>query len=186
MVASHKLSIIPTTKPIRPKVRRFHPTRHQIIQTKVVNLLRAGFIREVKYLECLANVVVVLKKGGKWRLCVDYTDLNEVCLKDSFPLPRIAQIVDASVRHEILSFLDTFSRYHQIPMHPLDAEKTTFITPHKLYCYIVMPFGLKNPRATYQRLVIKIFRLLLGETMEVYIDDMLVKSKISYNHTKHL
>ena len=186
MVASHKLSIIPTAKPIRPKVRRFHPARHQIIQTEVVNLLRAGFIREVKYLECLDNVVGVPKKGGKWRLCVDYIDLNEVCLKDSFPLPRIDQIVDASVGHEILSLLDTFSRYHQIPMHPLDAEKTTFITQHRLYCYIMMPFGLKNPRAVYQRLVIKIFRPLLGETMEVYIDDMIVKSKSSYNHTKHL
>ena len=71
-------------------------------------------------------------------------------------------------------------------MHLLDAEKTTFITPHGLYCYNVMPFGLKNIGATYQRLVTKIFRLMLGETMEVYIDDILVKSKKCLNHTKHL
>ena len=82
--------------------------------------------------------------------------------------------------------MDAFSEYHQIPMHPPDAEKTTFITSHGLYCYNVMPFGLKNVGATYQRLVTKIFRPLLGETMEVYIDDTLVKSKKHFDHTKHL
>ena len=71
-------------------------------------------------------------------------------------------------------------------MHLLDVEKTTFITPHGLYCYDVMPFGLKNTRATYQRLATKIFLLLLGNTMEAYIDDMLVKSKERFDHTKHL
>ena len=83
---SHKLNIISTTKLMRHKVRRFHPNHHQIIKTEVDNLLRVGFIREVKYLEWLANVVVVPKKGGKWRVCIDYTDLNEPCSKDSFPL----------------------------------------------------------------------------------------------------
>ena len=88
---------------------------------------------------------------------MDYTDLNEAGLKYRFPLPRIDQIVDASAGHGMLSFLDAFSDYHQIPMHPYDAKKTTFITPHGLYCYNVMPFGLKNVGATYQRLVIMIF-----------------------------
>ena len=86
----------------------------------------------------------------------------------------------------MLSFLNAFSGYHQIPMHLLDTEKTTFITPHGLYCYNVMLFGLKNAGATYQRLVTKIFRPLIGKTMEVYIDDMLVKSKEFLDHTKHL
>ena len=140
----------------------------------------------MKYPEWLANVVVVPKIGGKWRVCVDYTSLDEACLKDSFPLPRIDQIVDAVARHEILWFLDAFSKYHQIPMHPLDIKKTTFITPCRLYCYDVMPFGLKNAGATYQRLVTKIFRPLLGNIMEANIDDMLVKSKERLNHTKHL
>ena len=92
------------------------------------NLLRAGFIIEVMYPEWLVNVVVVPKKGGKWRVCVDYTDLNEACSKDSFPLPRIDHIINASAEHGILSSLDAFSRYHQIPMHPPYAEKTAFIT----------------------------------------------------------
>ena len=117
---------------------------------------------------------------------MDYTDLNEACPKDSFPLPWIVQIVNASVGHRMLSFLDAFFGYHQIPMHPPNAEKTTFITPHEQYCYNVMPFGLKNPGATYQRLVTKILRTLMGKTMEVYIDDMLVKSKARPDHTKHM
>ena len=150
------------------------------------NLLKARFIREIKYPEWLANVVVVPKKGGKWRVCVDYTDLNEACSKDNFPLLRIDQIVDTLVGHGMLSFLDAFSRYHQIPMHPPDAEKTAFITPHGLLCYNVIPFDLKNARATYQRLVTKMFRPLLGQTMEVYIDDMLVKSMECPDHDGHL
>ena len=92
-------------------MRRFHPDHHQIIQTEVDNLLRASFIREVKYLEWLANVVVVLKKGSKWRVYVDYTDLNDACQKNSFPPPCIDQIVDALVGHRMLSSLDAFSRY---------------------------------------------------------------------------
>ena len=150
------------------------------------NLWEARLIREIKYSEWLANVVVVPKKGEKWRVCVDYTDLNEACSKDSFPLPRIDQIVDASARHGMLSFLDAFLGYHQIPMHLPDAEKTTFITPHGLFCYNVMPFGLKNVWVTYQRLVTKMFRPLLGKIMEVYIDDMLVKSKDRLDHAEHL
>ena len=88
-LASHKLNIIATAKPVRQKIRRFHPDRHQVIQTEVDNLLSASFIKEVKYPEWLANVAVVPKKGGKWQVCVDYTDLNETFPKDSFPLPRI-------------------------------------------------------------------------------------------------
>ena len=160
--ASHKLNVAPSAKLIKQKVRRFQPDRHLVIQTEVDNLLHNGFIRVVKYPEWLANVVVVPKKGNKWRVCVDYTNLNDACPKDNFPLPRIDQIVDASAGHDMLSFLDAFSGYHQIPMHPPDAEKTSFIMPHGLYCYNVMPFGLKNIGATYQRLVTKMFRPLLG------------------------
>ena len=175
--ASRRLNVAPSAKLVRQKVRRFHPDRHLVIQSEVDNLLQCGFIRAVKYSEWLANVVVVPKKGNKWRVCVDYTNLNDTCPKDSFPLPRIDQIMDASIGHGMLSFLDAFSGYHQIHMHPPNAEKTFFTTPHGLYSYNVMHFGSKNTRATYQRLVTKMFRPLLGSTMEVYIDDMLVKSK---------
>ena len=131
-------------------------------------------------------MVVVPKKGGKWKVRADYTYINVECLKDSFLPSRIDQIIDALARHEMLSFLDAFSSYHRIPMHPPDVEKTVFITPHKLYSYNVMPFSLKHAGATYQKLVTKIFRPLMGKPMEVYIDDMLVKSKERPDHTKHL
>ena len=130
--------------------------------------------------------MVVPKKGGKRRVCVDYTDLNDSCPKDNFPLPHIDQIVDASSGPGMLSFLDAFSGYHQIPMYQPDAEKTTFITPHGLFCYNVMSFGLKNVGATYQRLVTKMFKPLLGKTMEVYIGDMLIKSNQHPDHVTHL
>ena len=101
-------------------------------------------------------------------------------------MPRIDQIVDASAKHGMLSFLDAFFGYHQIPMYSPDTKKTSFITPHRLFCYNVMPFGLKNVGATYQRLVTKMFQPLLGKTMEVYIDEMLIKSKERPDHTNHL
>ena len=131
--ASHKLNVTPSARPVGQIGRRFHLNRHQIIQDEVDNLLDAGFIKEVKYPEWLANVVVVPTKGGKLRVCVDYTDLNDACPKDSFPLPRIDQIVDVSSRHGMLSFQDAFSGYHQIPMHLPDAEKMAFITPTRTF-----------------------------------------------------
>ena len=127
--ASYKLNVLPSARPVLQRVCRFHPDRHQIIQAEVDNLMKDGFIREVKYPEWLANVVVVPKKWGKWRVCVDYTELDDVCPKDSFPLPQIDQIVDALFGYGMLSFLDAFSGYHQIPMYPPDAEKTSFPPP---------------------------------------------------------
>ena len=131
-------------------------------------------------------MVVVPKKWGKWRVCVHYTNLNNACPKDSFPLPRIDQTVDSTVEHRMLSFLDAFSRYHQIPMYPPNEEKIAFITPHGLYCYKVMSFGLKNVGATYQRLMTKIFKPLIRHMVEAYIDDIMVKSRTRGEHDQHL
>ena len=149
-------------------------------------MIDVGSVREVQYPEWLANVVVVQKKNGKWRVCIDFTDLNKACPKDSFPLPHIDMLVDATAGHEMLSFMDTFFGYNQILMHPDDQEKTSFITERGIFSYKVMPFGLKNARATYQHLVNKMFHDLLGRTMEVYIDDMLVKSLRAEDHVEHL
>jgi hypothetical protein len=115
-------------------------------------------------------------------MCVDFTDLNKACPKDCFPLPRIDQVVDSTVGHEVLSFMDAFSGYNQIRMAESDQEKTSFTTDRGLYCYKVMPFGLKNAGATYQRLVNKMFEAQIGRNMEVYVDDMLVKSLTSCDH----
>ena len=130
---------------------------------------------EVEYPEWLANVVLVKKANEKWRLCIDFTYINRVCPKDSFPLPRIDLIVDAIADHECLSFMDAFSGYNQISMDPNDQENTSFVMGQGTYYYRVMPFGLKNAGATYQRLVNRMFQKKIGASMEVYIDDMLVK-----------
>ena len=107
-IASHRLNVIPSSRPIRQKVQCFYPNKQNIIQAKVDKLLAVGFIREVEYPYWLANVVVVPKKGRKWRVCVNYTNLNDICPKDSFPLPQIDQIVDSTAGHGMLSFLDAF------------------------------------------------------------------------------
>ena len=101
------------------------------------------------YLDWLADVVMVKKANGKWRMCVDFTDLNKACHKDSYPLPRINNLVDSTVRHELLSFMDAFLGYDQIRMEETDQEKTSFVTSQGLFCYKVMSFGLKNAGATY-------------------------------------
>ena len=112
--------------------------------------------------------------------------MNRASLKDSFPLPQIDLIVDATVGHELLSFMDAFSSYNQIKMDPSDQEKTSFVIGQGTYCYQVMPFRLKNAGATYQRLVNKMFQKHIGTSMEVYIDDMLVKSVKVELHVDHL
>ncbi|KAH9727588.1 Ribonuclease H [Citrus sinensis] len=160
--------------------------RYEAINGEVEKLLRAGFIREVSYPEWISNVVLVKKTNGKWRMCVDFTDLNKACPKDSFPLPKIDQLVDSTAGHGLLSFMDAFSGYNQIPMYEQDEESTAFITNQGLFCYRVMPFGLKNAGATYQRLVNKVFKPLIGKTMEVYVDDMITKSKIPEEYVRHL
>ena len=119
-------------------------------------------------------------------MCVDFTDLNKACPKNSFPLLRIDQLVDSSAGHKLLTFMDAFSRYNQIRMAEEDQEKTAFITSQGLYCYKVMPFGLKNAETTYQRLVNKMFSQQIDMNMEVYVDDMLVKSKEELTHLDDL
>ena len=116
---------------------------------KVNKLLAADFIREVYYPDWLANIILVKKMNGKWRICIDFTDLNKTCPKDSFLLPRIDQLVDSTAGHKLLTFMDAFSRYNQIKMSEEYHEKTAFITSQGLYYYKVMPFRLKNAGATY-------------------------------------
>ncbi|KAJ9542422.1 hypothetical protein OSB04_028928 [Centaurea solstitialis] len=111
-IISHKLNVDPTFKPIKQKRRKFAPERNKMINDEVDNLLKTGKIREVKYPEWLANVVVVQKKNGKWRVCIDFTDLNKACPKDPFPLPHIDAMVDATAGHELLTFMDAYSGYN--------------------------------------------------------------------------
>ena len=157
-VATHRLNVDPRHKPVRQKLRGAFIERAQAMDKEVGKLIENEAVKEVAYLEWLSNVVMVTKANGKWRLCVDFTELNKACPKDSYPLPRIDLLNYATAGHELLTFLDAYSGYNQISMHPLDQEKTSFITPKGTYCYRVMPFGLKNAWVTYQWLVNIIFQ----------------------------
>ena len=148
----------------------------------MTRLKQARAIKGVFYPEWLANTVVVKKKNGKWRVCVDFTDLNKACPKDPFPMPKIDKLVDATVGHPRMSFLDAFQGYHQIPLALDDQEKTAFVTPIGNYYYKVMPFSLKNVGSIYQRMMTRMFELQLGKNIEIYIDDMVVKSKMVSEH----
>ena len=119
-------------------------------------------------------------------VCVDFIDLKRACPKDPFPMPWIDQLVDATVGYPQMSILDAFQGYHQIPLALDDQEKTAFVTLVGNHHYKVMPFGLKNAGSTYQRMMTKMFEPQLGKNIEVYIDDMVVKSKLVFEHVMDL
>ena len=145
--------------------------------------MKVGIIREVKYPEWLSNVVVASKEGSnKLQMCIEFQNINDTCSKDSYPLPLIDQFVDSTTKYGLLSFLNAFSGYHQIRMNPEDEEKTAFITKVVTYCYVRMPFDLKNARATYQRLMNKVFNSQIGKNIEIYVNGMIVKSKQPSSH----
>jgi len=167
----HRLAMDPHVRPIRQRRRKFNKEKRQAIKDETQKILAAGHIREIQLPKWLANVVLVKKNSGKWRMCVDFTDLNKACPKDSYPLPSIDALVDSVSGCKLLSFLDAFSGYNQIKMHPMDEEKTAFMTERSCYCYKVMPFGLKNAGATYLRLMDKVLAPMLGRNVQAYVDD---------------
>ena len=136
----------------------------------------------VEYPEWLANVVLVPKKNSKVRVCVDFMNLNKASPKDDFPFLHIDMLVDSIVGHSMLSFMDGFSRYNQILMALKDMEKTSFISKWGTYCYKVMLFGLKNAGATYQRATTTLFHDMMHKDVEVYVDDMILKSRDRVDH----
>ncbi|GKD97697.1 reverse transcriptase domain-containing protein [Tanacetum coccineum] len=152
------------------------PERAKAIQAEVQKLVKAGIMREVYYHDWLSNPVMVKKHDGSWRMCVDFTNLNKACPQDCYPLPEIDWKVESLCGYPFKCFLDAYKGYHQIQMAEEDEEKTAFHTPHGVYCYTKMPFGLKNAGATYQRLVDKAFEKQVGRNLEVYVDDLVIKS----------
>jgi len=128
---------------------------------------------------------VLVKKNGNWRVCIDFTNLNKTCLTDNYPLLMIDQLVKAIAGHELLSFMDAYTIYNQIKMHPPDEDKIAFTTGQEIYCYKGMPFGVKA-EATFQRMDNKVFKDQIGSTVEVYVNDMLVKSVQRTNRLQHL
>jgi hypothetical protein len=180
-VIGHSLDIRAGFKPIRQRLCRFDEEKRRAIGEEIHKLLAARFIKEVFHPEWLAKPVLVKKKNGKWRMCVDYTGLNKACPKDPLPLPHIDQIVDSTSGCEALSFLNAYSGYHQITMKEFDQLVTSFVTLFGTYCYVTMPFGLKNAGATYQCCMLTIFGDLIERTVEAYVDDNVVKLKRADN-----
>ncbi|XP_060200598.1 uncharacterized protein LOC132628857 [Lycium barbarum] len=185
-VAVHRLAVKRGARPVKQAQRRFRSELVPLIETEVNKLIEAGFIREVKYPTWISSIVPVRKKNGQIRVCVDFRDLNNACPKDEFSLPIPDLMIDATTGYEAMSFMDGSFGYNQIRMAPKDEELTAFRTPKGIYCYKVMPFGLKNAGATYQRAMQNIFDDMLHKNAECYVDDLVVKSREKNDHLKDL
>lgn len=144
--------------------------------------MKIGIVKPIDFPKCLSNLVVVAKPGGTWRVCIDFTDLSKSIPKKSYPLPRIDQLVNSLMGHEFFSFLDAYKGYHKILMAEEDMAKTAFVTDDGIYFYTKMPFMLKNDEADFQEGInINAFEGLIRIIMEDYVDDIIIKSKETYN-----
>ncbi|XP_050385240.1 uncharacterized protein LOC126801817 [Argentina anserina] len=184
----HRLPIMEGYKPVQQSPRRMSADTAVTVKKEVQNMFQAGIIRPAKYSQWLSNIVPVRKKNGKIRVCVDYRNLNTATPKDVYPMPVADMLVDAVAGHELLSFMDGIAGYHQIPVYEPDRHKTAFRCPGftGVFEYNNMPFGLTNAGATYQRAMNLIFHDVLGGILEVYIDDVVVKSKKKEDHIENL
>ncbi|GAU49605.1 hypothetical protein TSUD_407700 [Trifolium subterraneum] len=176
----------PECPPVKQKLRRTHPDMALKIKEEVQKQIDAGFLVTSEYPQWLDNIVPVPKKDGKVIMCVDYRDLNKASPKDYSPLPHIDVLVDNTAKSKVFSFMDGFSGYNQIKMAVEDREKTAFITPWGTFCYKVMPFGITNAGATYQRGMTTLFHDMMHKEIEVYVDDMIVKSGTEEEHVEYL
>src|SRR4051812_45063586 len=175
--AEHALHIYPNTKSVKKALRWFSEPKRKAIVEEVNRILEAKFIRETKKATWVANPVLAPKKDTDiLRRCVDYGLVNKHYPKDHFPLPRIDQIIDLTAGCDLLSFLDAYSGYNQIRMKEDDEEHTSFITPYGVFCYKTMPFGLKNAGATYQRMMQACLKEQIGRNVQVYVDDIVIKT----------
>uniref|UniRef100_A0A2N9GBA6 RNA-directed DNA polymerase n=1 Tax=Fagus sylvatica TaxID=28930 RepID=A0A2N9GBA6_FAGSY len=181
-LVAHSLNVEPGTRPVVQPMRTFHTEVEAQITQEVKKLLAAGFIKPIQHPRWLSNIVPVKKKNGQIRCCVDFRNLNKACPKDEFPLPNMDLLIDSAAGHAMFSFMDGFSGYNQIRMSTRDAEKTAFRTPIGNFYYTVMPFGLKNAGATYQRTMTAMFHDMMHKEIEDYVDDIVVKSKKREDH----
>lgn len=172
----HRLNEYKHKETVKQKQRSLAVDRDAAACKEVEELTKAGILREAKYQSWVANPVMVKKSDGGWRMCVDFTDINKACPKDCYPLPEIDWKVESLAEFLLKCFLDAYKGYHQIQMAETDEDKITFFTSKGIYCYRKMPFGLKNAGATYQRLVDKVFSHQIGQNLEAYVDDMVIKS----------
>ncbi|GJW08637.1 reverse transcriptase domain-containing protein [Tanacetum coccineum] len=175
-IAEHRLNVREGCQSIRQKKRGQAAERNIAINDEVSKLVAAGIMREVHYHDWLSNPVMVKKHDDSWRMCVDFKDLNKACPKDGYPLPEIDRKVESLCGFPFKFFLDAYKGYHQIQMAEKDEEKIAFITNQGIFSYKKMPFGLRNAGATYQRLVDKALHEQIGRNLEVYVDDLVIKS----------
>nr|KYP34903.1 Retrotransposable element Tf2 [Cajanus cajan] len=187
-LVEHRLPMILGKKPVKQNPRRFAPQVIEKIKEEIERLLKAKFIRTSRYADWVSNIVPVIKKNGKMRVCIDFRDLNAATPKDAYPMPIAETMIDVVAGNEILSLLDGYSGYNQIYIAKNDVSKTAFRCPGALgtYEWVVMPFGLKNAGATYQRAMNLIFHDLIEKFMQVYIDDIVIGSKRKVDHIQHL
>ncbi|CAN6688350.1 unnamed protein product [Malus baccata var. baccata] len=184
-LVEHRMPIKKGYKPIKQAPRRMSKEIEEKVKEEIERLVKAGFIRPAKYVEWLANIVPVLKAITKAvRCCVDYRNINGATPKNEYPMPMADLPIDAVAKHKVLSFIDGNAGYNKIKMVPEGIHKTAFrcLGHVGAYEYLVMPFGLKNADATYQRAMNVIFHDLIGQNIEVYIDDIVVKSKTEEQH----
>ena len=170
-LCTHRIYIEKDARPVRQPQRRLNPHLKDVVKDEIQKLLDVNFIYPISDSKWVSPLVVVPKKNGKWRICVDYRELNKATQKDHFPLPFIDQVLDTLAGKKFFSFLDGFSGYNQIQIAPEDQDKTTFTCPWGTFAYRVLPFGLCNAPATFQRAVLSIFADLINDGLEVYMDD---------------
>ncbi|GKA01912.1 reverse transcriptase domain-containing protein [Tanacetum coccineum] len=188
----HKIQFLDDKKPVVQKQRRLNPNMQEVVKKEIVKLLDIGIKYRITNSPWVSPIYCVPKKGGTtvitnendelvptrtvtgWRVCIDYRKLNEATAKDHFPLPFMDQMLERLARNKYFCFLDGFSRYFQIPINPMDQEKTTFTCPFGTYAYRRMPFGLCNAPTTLQRCMLAIFHNMIEESVEVFMDDFSV------------
>ncbi|GJR02795.1 reverse transcriptase domain-containing protein [Tanacetum coccineum] len=172
----HSLNANLTVEPFCQKRRVLAPNRSQAVIKEVEEWLKAGIVRLVRYPTWISNPVLVKKRDGSWRMCIDFKNINSACPKDYYPLSDIDGKIESVIGFRYKCFLDAYKGYHQVQMTHDDEEKTAFYTDQCTYCYTKMSFGLKNAGATYQRLVDTAFQSQIGRNLEVYVNDMVIKS----------
>jgi hypothetical protein len=191
-ICTHRIYLEEGSIPVREHQRRLNPQMHEVSKKEVLILLGADIIYPISDSEWVSPVHVVPKKSGitleeiateqdtpakkiaKWRLVTDYRKLNKATRKDHFPLPFIDQMLERLAGHKYFCYLDGYSGFLQIPIHPKDQDKTTFTCPYGTFAYKRLPFGLCNAPGTFQRCMLSIFSDLIESKMEVFMDDFTV------------
>jgi hypothetical protein len=185
LIVIHEIKTYPDAKPVRQCLRPVHPRKAAAIKLKVEKRLKADFIYPVALTDWVSNLILIDKKQGTIRVCIDYRDIKKACPKDNFPTPFVDQIVDDCTGSEIFSLMDGFSGYNQINIHPEDQHKTAFICPWGTFAYRKLPFGLKNTGATFQRAMSYDFHDI-KHIIQPYLDDLPAHSMHRVNHPTHL